>query len=206
MTVDQLLSQVGEMKSTKIIDITGKEAREISKGHVNSSMSEASPMLDKDVSRATTMQEKSLPSTKISGFSNSTIHPALRIVECKKRATALCLTERPFSQLIEKPAEGAMAGFFKGVGKGLVGFVAKPIVGVFNLASNVSEGIRNSTTVFDEMEVERTRLPRHIPHDDILRVIALRVGKFIGSREALGQFMLRWLIKVVMRMMQRIRT
>ena len=147
MTVDQLLSQVGEMKSTKIIDITGKEAREISTGHVNSSMSEASPMLDKDVSRATTMQERSLPSTKISGFSNSTIHPALRIVECKKRATALCLTERPFSQLIEKPAEGAMkggfAGFFKGVGKGLVGFVAKPIVGVINLASNPRDRLRD---------------------------------------------------------------
>jgi hypothetical protein len=29
-------------------------------------------------------------------------------------------------------------------------FVTKPVVGVFDLASNVTEGIRNTTTVFDE--------------------------------------------------------
>jgi vacuolar protein sorting-associated protein 13A/C len=43
-----------------------------------------------------------------------------------------------------KPIEGAeaggAAGFFKGVGKGLVGAFTKPVVGVFDLASNVSEG------------------------------------------------------------------
>jgi vacuolar protein sorting-associated protein 13A/C len=59
-----------------------------------------------------------------------------------------------------KPIEGAESegafGFFKGVGKGLVGWVSsglfamalisgssavtKPVVGVFDLASNVSEG------------------------------------------------------------------
>jgi vacuolar protein sorting-associated protein 13A/C len=60
-----------------------------------------------------------------------------------------------------KPIEGAESegalGFFKGVGKGLVGYervnethehpvdtsssaVTKPVVGVFDLASNVSEG------------------------------------------------------------------
>jgi vacuolar protein sorting-associated protein 13A/C len=61
-----------------------------------------------------------------------------------------------------KPIEGAESegalGFFKGVGKGLVGYcnffpsgfaflthllarvVTKPVIGVFDLASNVSEG------------------------------------------------------------------
>jgi len=67
-----------------------------------------------------------------------------------------------------KPIEGAESGgavgFFKGVGKGLVGFVitlrdpgynfahdqfpssavTKPVVGVFDLASNVSEGMQLS--------------------------------------------------------------
>jgi vacuolar protein sorting-associated protein 13A/C len=66
-----------------------------------------------------------------------------------------------------KPIEGAetggAVGFFKGVGKGLVGFVitsrdlslsvtylfpssavTKPVVGVFDLASNVSEGVQLS--------------------------------------------------------------
>ena len=97
-----------------------------------------------------------------------------------------------------KPIEGAESegafGFFKGVGKGLVGYeffflcflfwlikflrsaVTKPVVGVFDLASNVSEGvfaesghfffalysfyqgIRNTTTVFDNPDRDRVRL------------------------------------------------
>lgn len=44
-----------------------------------------------------------------------------------------------------KPIEGAETGgafgFFKGVGQGLVGAVTKPVVGVFDLASNVGEGV-----------------------------------------------------------------
>ncbi|KAG6813789.1 hypothetical protein H0H92_007201 [Tricholoma furcatifolium] len=46
--------------------------------------------------------------------------------------------------VLMKPIEGAGSegaiGFFKGVGKGLVGVVTKPVIGVFDLASNVSEG------------------------------------------------------------------
>ncbi|KAF8974033.1 vacuolar protein sorting-associated protein 13 [Flammula alnicola] len=82
-----------------------------------------------------------------------------------------------------KPIEGAESegafGFFKGVGKGLVGAVTKPVVGVFDLASNVSEGIRNTTTVFDNPERDRIRLPRLVPADGVLRPYS--------SREALGQ-------------------
>jgi vacuolar protein sorting-associated protein 13A/C len=78
-----------------------------------------------------------------------------------------------------KPLEGAESGgaggFFKGVGKGLVGAFTKPVVGVFDLASNVTEGecnectvwcagahpckgIRNTTTVFDNPARDRVRL------------------------------------------------
>ncbi|KDR84988.1 hypothetical protein GALMADRAFT_233521 [Galerina marginata CBS 339.88] len=82
-----------------------------------------------------------------------------------------------------KPIEGAESegalGFFKGVGKGLVGAVTKPVVGVFDLASNVSEGIRNTTTVFDNPERDRVRLPRLVSADGVLRSYS--------SREALGQ-------------------
>lgn len=100
-----------------------------------------------------------------------------------------------------KPIEGAESegalGFFKGVGKGLVGYVGaddsnisvtnnfssavtKPVVGVFDLASNVSEGkfisfrlsfeiltdpgIRNTTTVFDNPERDRVRLVNPSPY------------------------------------------
>lgn len=82
-----------------------------------------------------------------------------------------------------KPIEGAESegafGFFKGVGKGLVGAVTKPVIGVFDLASNVSEGIRNTTTVFDNPERDRIRLPRLVAADGVLRPYS--------SREALGQ-------------------
>jgi len=88
--------------------------------------------------------------------------------------------------VVMKPIEGAESGgalgFFKGVGKGIVGAVAKPMVGVFDLAANVSEGIRNTTTVFDGPQRDRVRIPRHIPHDGILSPYS--------QREALGQ---RWL-------------
>lgn len=87
-----------------------------------------------------------------------------------------------------KPIEGAESegavGFFKGVGKGIVGYVipvacrhiayfkydwadwvlcravTKPVVGVFDLASNVAEGVRNTTTVFDNPARDRVRIVR----------------------------------------------
>lgn len=89
--------------------------------------------------------------------------------------------------IVTKPIQGAETegalGFFKGVGKGLVGVVTKPAVGVFDLASNVSEGIRNTTTVFDKPERDRVRLPRHVPSDGILVPFS--------AREALGQYWMK---------------
>lgn len=57
--------------------------------------------------------------------------------------------------------------------------VTKPMVGVLDLASNVSEGIRNTTTVFEDHEVDRVRLPRFIAKDGILRVFDARAS--LGS-------------------------
>ncbi|KAK2461917.1 hypothetical protein APHAL10511_006380 [Amanita phalloides] len=89
--------------------------------------------------------------------------------------------------ILMKPIEGAetegAVGFFKGIGKGLIGAVTKPVVGVFDLASNVSEGIRNTTTVFDNPEKDRVRMPRLIPADNVLRSYS--------PREALGQFWMK---------------
>ncbi|TAQ85401.1 hypothetical protein B7494_g6292 [Chlorociboria aeruginascens] len=91
--------------------------------------------------------------------------------------------------LARKPLEGAeqegVAGFFKGVGKGVLGAVTKPAIGVFDLASNVSEGIRNTTTVFDTDGLDRVRLTRFIGTDGIVRPYS--------QREALGQFWLKQL-------------
>ncbi|KAJ3842350.1 vacuolar protein sorting-associated protein 13 [Lentinula raphanica] len=89
--------------------------------------------------------------------------------------------------VLMKPLEGAESegavGFFKGMGKGIVGAVTKPVVGVFDLASNVSEGIRNTTTVFDSPDRDRVRLPRLVPHDQVL--------KPYSAREAMGQYWMR---------------
>lgn len=72
-----------------------------------------------------------------------------------------------------KPMEGAerngISGFFSGLGKGIVGVIAKPVIGVFDLASNVTEGIKNTTTVFDD-DLDRQRLPRHIGSGGVLKV------------------------------------
>ncbi|KAJ2378121.1 Vacuolar protein sorting-associated protein 13 [Coemansia sp. RSA 2607] len=92
--------------------------------------------------------------------------------------------------VVMRPLEGAeqegVGGFFKGVGKGLVGVVTKPVIGMFDLASNVTEGIRNTTTVF-ERDLDRQRLPRHIGRDGIITVYS--------GREALGQAWMRELNK-----------
>lgn len=89
--------------------------------------------------------------------------------------------------LARKPMEGAeqegALGFFKGVGKGMIGLATKPAVGVLDMASNVSEGIRNTTTVFDGSELDRSRYPRFIPSDGIVRPY--------NQREALGQYWLK---------------
>ncbi|GAA5992083.1 hypothetical protein JCM10908_000736 [Rhodotorula pacifica] len=94
-----------------------------------------------------------------------------------------------FEGLATKPLEGAesggAAGFFKGVGMGLVGAVTKPAVGIFDLANNITEGIRNTTTVFDQTGIDRVRLPRFTASDGVLRPYS--------EREALGQ---NWLKNV----------
>jgi vacuolar protein sorting-associated protein 13A/C len=91
--------------------------------------------------------------------------------------------------LARQPFEGAekegAAGFFKGVGKGVLGLVTKPVVGVFDLASNVGEGIRNTTTVFDSEGIDKVRLPRHIGRDGVVRPY--------NENEALGLFWLQQL-------------
>lgn len=52
--------------------------------------------------------------------------------------------------------------------------VTKPMVGVFDLASNVSEGIRNSSTPSDTNDIERIRFPRYIGQDGILKPYSVR--------------------------------
>ena len=89
--------------------------------------------------------------------------------------------------LARQPMQGAekegAAGFVKGVGKGLLGLATKPAIGAFDLASNMAEGVKNTTTVFDQEGLDRVRLTRFIGTDGIVRPYS--------QREALGQFWLK---------------
>jgi vacuolar protein sorting-associated protein 13A/C len=91
--------------------------------------------------------------------------------------------------LARHPIQGAekegVAGFVKGVGKGLFGLPTKAAVGAFDLASSMAEGVRNTTTVFDQEGLDRVRLTRFISQDGIVRPYS--------QREALGQFWLKTL-------------
>ncbi|ODM22992.1 hypothetical protein SI65_00581 [Aspergillus cristatus] len=89
--------------------------------------------------------------------------------------------------LARHPLQGAekegLQGFFKGVGKGVLGLATKPAIGAFDLASNLAEGVRNTTTVFDAEGLDRVRLTRFIGTEGIVRPYS--------QREALGQFWLK---------------
>ncbi|KAF7592654.1 hypothetical protein BBP40_012617 [Aspergillus hancockii] len=89
--------------------------------------------------------------------------------------------------LARHPLQGAekegIQGFFKGVGKGVLGLATKPAIGAFDLASNLAEGVRNTTTVFDAEGLDRVRLTRFIATDGVVRPYS--------QREALGQFWLK---------------
>jgi vacuolar protein sorting-associated protein 13A/C len=71
---------------------------------------------------------------------------------------------------MEGAEKDGASGFVKGVGKGFVGLFTKPLVGVFDLVSTSTEGIRNTTTVFDQDALDKARLPRYIASDGVIRV------------------------------------
>ena len=86
-----------------------------------------------------------------------------------------------------RPLEGAeengAAGFVQGMGRGLIGAVTKPAAGFFDMASSITEGLRNTTLVFEQNHIDRVRLPRYIASDHIIRPFS--------EREALGQMWLQ---------------
>ncbi|KAK3676016.1 Vacuolar protein sorting-associated protein 13 [Recurvomyces mirabilis] len=89
--------------------------------------------------------------------------------------------------LARQPMQGAekegAAGFVKGVGKGLLGLATKPAIGAFDLASNMAEGVKNTTTVFDQDGLDRVRYARFIGLDGVVRPYS--------QRESVGQFWLK---------------
>jgi vacuolar protein sorting-associated protein 13A/C len=74
--------------------------------------------------------------------------------------------------LVEEPMKGAKKegaeGFFKGLGIGVIGLAARPVMGVMDLATQTTKGIRNTTTMFDKKVTSRKRPPRYIGPDKVL--------------------------------------
>ncbi|KHJ44017.1 hypothetical protein D918_05710 [Trichuris suis] len=70
-----------------------------------------------------------------------------------------------------KPIEGAREegaiGFAKGLGKGLIGMVTRPVSGVVDFASSSLEAVKKATDVSEE--VKRIRLARYVGQDKIVR-------------------------------------
>eukprot|EP01129_Flabellula_baltica_P011592 TRINITY_DN510_c0_g1_i5.p1 TRINITY_DN510_c0_g1~~TRINITY_DN510_c0_g1_i5.p1 ORF type:complete len:2967 (-),score=626.80 TRINITY_DN510_c0_g1_i5:1646-10546(-) len=69
------------------------------------------------------------------------------------------------SGLVTEPIKGGKKGgalgVFKGIGKGLTGVVLKPTIGVVDIVTRTTEGIKNTATYFENQDKERTRYPRY---------------------------------------------
>jgi hypothetical protein len=75
--------------------------------------------------------------------------------------------------VLVEPVKGlqreGMVGFGKGVVGGVVGILTKPAVGCIDLLSKTAEGIKNTTTYFEEHRLSRIRPPRYFGPDRVLR-------------------------------------
>uniref|UniRef100_A0A674A5E2 Vacuolar protein sorting 13 homolog A n=1 Tax=Salmo trutta TaxID=8032 RepID=A0A674A5E2_SALTR len=84
--------------------------------------------------------------------------------------------------IVTMPIRGAqkegVAGFFKGVGKGLVGAVARPTGGIIDMASSTFQGIKRAAET--SQDVESLRPPRFIHEDGVIRPYKEREG--VGSQ------------------------
>uniref|UniRef100_A0A8B9KS96 Vacuolar protein sorting 13 homolog A n=1 Tax=Astyanax mexicanus TaxID=7994 RepID=A0A8B9KS96_ASTMX len=80
--------------------------------------------------------------------------------------------------IVTKPIKGAQkegaAGFFKGVGKGLVGAVTRPTGGIIDMASSTFQGIKRAAET--SQDVESLRPPRFIHEDGVIRPYKEREG------------------------------
>ncbi len=81
---------------------------------------------------------------------------------------------RGVSGVILEPVRGAredgVRGFFTGISRGITGLMVKPAVGVVDLVTRSAEGLKNTTTYWEEGSKRRVRLPRFIGSDGVMPV------------------------------------
>lgn len=64
------------------------------------------------------------------------------------------------SQTYRGYSENGLSGAFVGLGKGAIGTVSKPVVGILDLANGVASAIRDTSKTMDKMEIPRIRETR----------------------------------------------
>ncbi len=93
---------------------------------------------------------------------------------------------RGISGVVLEPVRGAredgVRGFFTGISRGITGLYVKPAVGVVDLVSRSAEGLKNTTTYWEEGSKKRVRLPRFIGAEGVMHVFQ--------KHKAEGQWML----------------
>ena len=78
-----------------------------------------------------------------------------------------------------------VGGFFKGVGKGVVGLVARPTGGIVDFASGTFDSVKRAAEV--TQEVSRVRPARFLNPDD--RVVKhYNMTEAVGNKILLGNF------------------
>ena len=87
-----------------------------------------------------------------------------------------------FAGIALDPLKGAQregsSGFFKGLGKGLIGLPTKTAIGFLDLTNNLSQGVKSSTTIMQhQLNNQPLRLPRFVDHDQIIRTYDLRAAQ-----------------------------
>merc|ERR1711991_1281848 len=104
---------------------------------------------------------------------------------------------RGVSGVFVEPVRGAkedgVRGFFTGISRGTTGLYVKPAVGAVDMVTRAAEGLKNTTTYWEEKR--RVRLPRFIGTEGVLQVFhkhkaegqlilySLRSGKYFEERE-----------------------
>lgn len=78
--------------------------------------------------------------------------------------------------VITKPIDGAksdgVGGFFKGLGKGAVGLVARPTAGIVDFASGSFDAVKRAAEQSED--INRLRPPRFLHSDGVLRPFCVR--------------------------------
>ncbi len=89
-----------------------------------------------------------------------------------------------------KPISGARSdgveGFFKGLGQGAVGLLARPTTGIVDFASGSFDAVKRAAEMSED--VNRLRAPRFLHSDGILRPFCVRetIAKFLVSYVSMG--------------------